>query len=185
MILSFDKIEFHDLMRYYVCFCDIENKLIGSINGENKEEVLKNFKYYMNNHMKIGRNFKTDSDEKVLNITKKYYENNGSSIDELSQLYKDNKLLNERIENALVAASKLLWLFDPNTIIMDNINREKLGIKEYNYNLYASKWIEIYQNKRTEICQLVDKHNLLEINPIFGKEWFQMRVFDQYLWRHK
>jgi hypothetical protein len=91
--------------------------------------------------------------------------------------------LNNRIKNAKVAASKILWLFDRKTIIMDNQNKKALKVKETaSYEAYCDAWIEEFLKIEPQIVAVITEHNLVKIDPVMNELWFKMRVFDQYLW---
>jgi len=169
-----------DIMRYYVTYCNIEKDIIAGIKSKNKELREESFKKYVNNHMKIGRNFKeaNKSWAMILGATENYFMNGNFDIIELSNIYYTNGLLNNRIKNASVAASKLLWLFAPEIIIMDNINMKKLKAKDYND--YTIKWTEEFDKNEHLIKEIIVKC-FKNIDSIMDNKWFRMRVFDQHL----
>lgn len=179
------KIELVDVMRYYVSYIDIEKRILKEIDSNDEATRLLALQRYMNSYMKIGRNFLAGTDTKVFWVTKNYFMEGGRDIEELSKRFFTNELLNAKIQNAKVAASKLLWLFNHSVIIMDNFNREVLKVKTDNYLDYTNAWELAYEAKWQEIESVLTEFNLKRIDPVMSEEWFKMRVFDQYLWSLK
>ncbi len=130
--------------------------------------------------MKIGRNFRANTGPKVLITTKNLYLNHVHDVEKLSKNYFEGGLLSGNKRNALVAASKLLWLFDHEIIIMDDYTKKALGAK--NYIDYTQKWNNAFDLKIIEIDSIISLYQLNNIDPIINERWFKMRVFDQYLW---
>ncbi len=174
------KIEPRDIMRYYVTYFDIEKNIIEKIHNLGNNIVNEAYYDYVNKHMKIGRNFKPRSADMVLVTIENMLTNEGNlGVEELSDRYVRNGLVSKStIKNVKVAASKLLWLFDKETIIMDNINMKVL--KANNYKEYVKKWSEVYNLKVKEINEVIDK-NFKELDKVITEKWFKMRIFDQYL----
>lgn len=174
-------IEPRDIMRYYVAYYDIEKDIIELINPT-KEATLRHkaFYRYVNNYMKIGRNFKSKKAAEILQILDEIQKNDFvSSVEELSNKIVLNKLVSRpQILNVKVAASKLIWLFNNKTIIMDNNNMKVLGA--INYQDFVSKWRTQYALKKEEIIS-VTKEFIKNYDSIINEDWFQMRVFDMYL----
>lgn len=174
------KIEPRDIMRYYVTYFDIEKNIIEKIHDLDNNIVNNAYYVYVNKHMKIGRNFKPRSADMVLVTIENMLTNEGNlGVEELSNRYVRNDLVSKStIKNVKVAASKLLWLFDKETIIMDNNNMKVL--KANNYKEYVKKWSELYNLKVKEINEVIDK-NFKELDKVITQNWFKMRIFDQYL----
>jgi len=185
--MDFRKIEAVDIMRYYVTYNDIEKQILLDVHSNSFETRDAALGKYMNNHMRIGRNFKATDDSKdmIFNITNNFFKYGDNEIEVLSNLYFEKKLLNNKISNAKVAASKLLWLFDQEIIIMDNFNKSVLDVKTENYSDYISKWKSVFDIKVKEIDNVIKQYNFDKIDPIINEQWFKMRVFDQYLWTIK
>lgn len=171
------KIEPRDIMRYYVAYFDIEKSIIDAVNSSNKNERIKALDRYLNKYMKIGRNFKSKSAERLLNIIDNL--NRDISVVELSEtLGKEKELLSGKTKNVLVAASKLRWLFDHKTIIMDNNNRKLLGAVVYKD--YEKEWKMEFSKKIDEINEVIET-SFSNVDCILKEDWFKMRVFDMYL----
>ena len=173
-------IEPRDIMRYYITYFDTEKRILEDI--KNANVTIKNNAYYtyVNKHMKIGRNFKPKSADMVLITIQNMLRNEGNlGVVELSNRYVRNELVSRpTIKNIKVASSKLLWLFDKETIIMDNNNM--LVLKSKNYEEYVIKWKEIFSTKLNEIDEVI-KNNFLNLDKVVNEKWFKMRIFDQYL----
>ena len=167
-----------DLMRYFVNYYDKEHKLLQA-NETDSEDKLDLFISFKNAYMRVGRNFKNGKDEEILKAVLDF---KGNSVKELSEYFKSEDFLSRNNENALSAASKFLWLRKRDTIIMDGNNMKALKIWNYDYDLYCKKWRDKYEKYREQIIEITDKYSLETIDPIFGEEWFRMRVFDQFLW---
>lgn len=176
------KIESLDVLRYYVCYKDIEEPILNMIKSKNPIDRETGLKKYMNNHMGIGRNFAAGKQAMILGATQNYYRTNGRSADELSDIYFRNELLNANIKNAKVAASKLLWLYNPSVVIMDNLNRRVLGVKGNTYKEYEEAWLMKFSEVSPNIEKIINENNLSSIDKVVTEDWFKMRVFDQYLW---
>ncbi len=176
------KIEPLDIMRYYVTYRDTEKQILADIDSTNTILRENAYKKYVNQHMKIGRNFKSDTVHMVLAETKNYNGLGKVDIYELSKIYASKGLLNNRINNAIVAASKLLWLFNQEVIIMDNLNMKILKAKDY--TSYISKWYKQFEIKEQEIIEVIDLY-FKNIDSVMDQKWFRMRVFDQYLLTQK
>lgn len=174
-------IEPRDIMRYYVAYYDIEKSIIESLNStEDVDRRKKAFYLYINKYMKIGRNFKAQKADEILQILDDFKTNDFiKSIELLSNEFVVKKLVSRpQIQNVKVAASKLLWIFQNNTIIMDNNNKRVLKAKDYLD--YVNIWKTQYELKKAEINSVL-KRAFLNFDTIINEEWFQMRVFDMYL----
>lgn len=178
------KIDALDIMRYYVTYMDIEKQILIDVHSNSITKRETALKKYMNSHMKIGRNFrKFDYKyETIYNLTLDSHTSNPNDIESLSKKFLERDILSGEIKNAKVAASKLLWLFNQNTIIIDNLNKTILNIKTNNYSDYTSKWEMVFKSKINEINSIIQKYNFANIDTTINKPWFKMRVFDQYLW---
>jgi hypothetical protein len=179
------KIEAVDIMRYYVTFIDVEKKILDEIKSPNLIVWENALKIYMNQHMKIGRNFRTGTDHMVLRATLNHFREGKQSVEKLSSIFFTNELLNNKIENAKVAASKLLWLFNQETIIMDNYNKDVLRVSSSIYDDYVKVWMVAFETKLPEIEKVILENNFQKIDMVMNEKWFKMRVFDQYLWSLK
>ncbi|MBS1639928.1 MAG: hypothetical protein JSR12_07715 [Bacteroidetes bacterium] len=174
------KIELRDIMRYYVSYYDIEKNIIDAI--LTKKSIKRETAYYryVNNYMKIGRNFKPKSAAMVLGTVDNMLRNEGNlGVEVLSDRFVSGELVSRpEIKNVKVAASKLLWLFNKETIIMDNNNMQVLKVKSYKE--YVIKWTDLFEQKIIEIDALIKLH-FKNIDQILDERWFKMRVFDMYL----
>ncbi len=131
-------------------------------------------------YMKISRNFKPNSAEMILNLLENLTLNEKNlSVEFLSNKLIENELASKpTIKNVLVASSKFLWLYNNETIIMDNNNKKILNAK--NYNDYVTKWRNLFQEKVQEIEEIYRSD--FNINDeIINNHWFKMRIFDMYL----
>lgn len=130
--------------------------------------------------MKIGRNFKPNSAEMVLlTISNMLFNEGNLGVNELSDRYVRNELVSRiAIKNVKVASSKLLWLFDQNTIIMDRNNMKVLKAKSYAE--YVNIWRKAFDLKQIEIDKILTAH-FKNLDKATHEKWFKMRVFDQYL----
>lgn len=168
-----------DIMRYYVTYQDIEKKILKNIHDRNPEKRMNAYNVYMHKHMKIGRNFKSKSGEMVLGTVKNMLGEGFVDVEELSKRLVKNELASRpTIINLKVAASKLLWLFLNETIIMDNVNMRVLGVKSYKE--YIKNWQIVFQSKDDEIRTVIQE-NFNGLDDILNQKWFRMRIFDQYL----
>lgn len=179
--LDLRKVSCLDAMRYYVCYKDIEEKILKDFTNskiEIKMQALKSYMFYM----KISRNFKSDSQVKIieiLNSQKKF------DVNKLSDHFKTEKILSGQNKKALVAASKFIWLTNKETIIMDNYNREILMTEEGSYIKYCETWKEKFHSHKSELDKASQDLKKIIQDDIIDQEWFKMRVFDQYLWTIK
>lgn len=174
------KIEPIDIMRYYVAYYDTEKKLVNAIRNGKGEKKEKACHTYINSYMGIGRNFKTNSSPMLLITVENMLKNEGNlGVEELSDRYVRNELVSRpEIKNVKVAASKLLWLYEPETIIMDNNNMHVL--KAFDYPTYVQKWNELFESKHSEIDEVIST-SFRNLDNIVHERWFKMRVFDMYL----
>lgn len=174
------KIEPIDIMRYYVAYYDIEKKLVNAIRNGKGEEKEKACHTYINSYMGIGRNFKTNSSPMLLITVENMLKNEGNlGVEELSDRYVRNELVSRpEIKNVKVAASKLLWLYEPETIIMDNNNMHVL--KAFDYPTYVHIWNEVFELKHSEIDEVINT-SFRNLDNIVHERWFKMRVLDMYL----
>lgn len=172
------KIEPLDIMRYYVTYMDIEKQILLDIEDRKPQIRERAYNRYVNQHMKIGRNFRSGVCHMVLGATLNYLKLGKGDVEELSKIYFSNGLLNKRIKNATVAASKLIWLYVQETIIMDGEAIKFLGAK--NYENFIIKWIEMFEIKEPEIIDVIE-NCFKNIDPVMEEKWFRMRVFDQFI----
>jgi hypothetical protein len=172
------KITYLDIMRYYVAYYDIEKNIINAI--QNKKNSIPAFHFYMSSYMKIARNFKPQMAEKILNEVEKIISTNPNiSVTDLSKFLVDSHFVSRpEIKQVEVASSKILWLYNHETIIMDNNNKHILDNAK-NYNEYVILWEKLFNEKESEINSAIKLLNIQD--PILNEKWFQMRVFDLYL----
>lgn len=168
-----------DIMRYYVNYSDYEKDLLESIKHDS-HNLLAQFKSYKNGYMKVGRNFEPGKDEEILS-TLKIFSNANKSVEELSEEFK-MKGLAKNGHSTIVASSKFLWLYNHETVIMDNYNLHALGLKSTKYQDYKNEWIIWFERHEEGIGNLIQRYNFDKMDPVMNEKWFKMRVFDQYLW---
>ncbi len=174
------RIEARDIMRYFVAYFDIEKPIVEAIRNGKGEAKQNACHKYINSYMGIGRNFKSNASPMLLITIENMLKNEGNQgVAELSDRYVRNDLVSRpEIKQVKVAASKLLWLYDHNTIIMDNNNMKILRVT--NYNDYVIKWKDQFQLKLSELNDVIQS-SFNNIDPIINQNWFKMRVFDMYL----
>lgn len=182
-----------DLLRYYKSYNDIEKPILDAFKNLDSNEITKfqiaQVKNYMK-YMKIHRVFINELEFNKKNNKDKYEEILVSitlkkNISDLNKIIHENKLFNSKITDSLVAASKLKFLINHETIILDNNVRKVLNLKEnVTYNDFCNRWNEEYNNYESRINLAITE--LLKLNlahkEILQEKWFKMRVFDQYLW---
>lgn len=171
------KVESRDIMRYYVAYYDIEKNILRAINSEDQAARVKALDRYLNKYMRIGRNFTEKSATKIIEIIDRFGKE--LNVNELSVKFKEVRLLSGKTKNVIVAASKLKWLVQNETIIMDNNNMKVLHARDYED--YLVRWKSEFQRKLIEIDNVIENvfnHH----DKIMNENWFKMRVFDMYLW---
>lgn len=180
MIVNIRKIEPRDIMRYYVAYYDIEKRIIDTIRYNKGDEKFKACHKYMHSYMGIGRNFKSNSAPMLLATIENMLRNEGNlGVEILSDRFVINELASKPIiKNLQVAASKLLWLYDHETIIMDNNNMKML--KTFNYKDYTKKWDAFFNLILPDINEVINK-KFKKMDSILNEKWFKMRIFDMYL----
>lgn len=167
-----------DIMRYYVNYRDYEKDLLESVQ-QNSYNLQALFKSYKNSYMKVGRNFEPEKDKEILETVRRFgYAK--KSVEELSEEFKINGLAKNG-HSTIVASSKFLWLYNKETILMDNNNSTSLGLKSTNYNDYTAEWLLWYERYEEGMINLIDRY-FDNMDPIMKEKWFRMRVFDQFLW---
>lgn len=171
-----------DVLRYYVLWTDVESDFV------KYREKLEFFRSYLN-YMKIIRNFKQGSTDYILNEVIIFsIEGHENSVQKFSNLLNEKGFLNRKISKALVASSKILWLFNQETIIMDNFNIATLrnlnySIAEGDYEEYCLAWKTEYEKCRPEIQNISSKLKNLTLDcELLQRDWFQKRIFDMFLW---
>ena len=168
-----------DIMRYYVTYKDIEQEIIENINSKNIEIRKLAYEKYVHKHMGIGRNFKAGTFAMILVTVTNMLREGIADVEELSNRYVRSELLSKsNIKKVEVAASKLLWLYRNETIIMDSINMKKLKAKDY--KSYVENWKKEFEVREQEIIEVSNKY-FSDIDELITERWFRMRVFDQYL----
>lgn len=183
MGLNLKSLGYVDVMRYYVSYMDIEKDIVNWAQGK-KPTNYKPLEFYMNSHMKIKRCFNASHEEIWRALMQYTYGRSNYDVQELSDyLKKDHKHLWSDMEgkNTIVASSKLLWLLDQETIIMDGRAARSLKVGE-SYKKFAEVWEHEYGKKVTSIKGLVSKMNKTKDIQLPTDEWFYKRIFDQYLW---
>lgn len=172
-----------DIFRYYLVWEDKEKNLVEKIK-ENDEKSFYEYLVYMN----VIRNFKKNSTRKILKVAKDYTTKNKNNldIDEFSNLLFKDGLLAGQNKNAIVAASKILWIFDNKIILFDS--RAKKSLKEISgksvskYKDYCTAWEEQYKSFKSKYCKQVEENKIEKFSNLFLKDWFIRRTFDNYLW---
>lgn len=169
-----------DIMRYYVSYNDIEKQILEDIKNKNSKIRELAYRNYVFNYMKIGRNLKKDSVHMVLTIILNMLKNEGNlGAKELSKRFVSNELVSKKeTKSVIVASTKLLWLYDKKTIIMDSLNMKVL--KTNNYDRYIKEWDKVFNEKIIEIDDVIKNH-FKNFDPVINEDWFKMRVFDLYL----
>ncbi|MCW7490992.1 hypothetical protein [Leptospira meyeri] len=139
--------------------------------------------------MKVIRNFSTDTSKSILEKAAKFnFQNNDKPVQNFSDILNQSGLLNKKINRALVASSKILWLFNQEIIIMDNFNILALKslnykITEGNYDEYSEAWMTEYQKYSSKIKNICSQLNNSSLDSnLLQMEWFQKRIFDMFLW---
>lgn len=178
-----------DLLRYYFAWEEYEKYDLGKIENGDVEAF---YKYLVG--MRIARNFKAGKYKKIYETAKVFLEKNPNSTDadKLSQDFFKNKLLRDGINNAVVAASKILWAFNHKAIIIDNLAKRHLAklagkkiCKMDDYNFFCKIWEEQYKVFEQEYKDKLEITCIGKIDTIFRKDWFIRRTFDNYLWAGK
>ncbi|WP_027727807.1 hypothetical protein [Treponema sp. C6A8] len=176
-----------DLFRYFLAYEDYEKKYIDCIRDKNNQAKIKCFHKYLSG-MKISRNFKSNNDENIYNVTIKFIEKNPEDFnpERLSLCFYEAGLLNDRIKNAVVAASKILWVFNHDVIIMDsqakNYLKEITGKEIDSYSNFCTVWEKQYALFKVELTKELHERGIVNWNSVFNEEWFLRRTFDNYLW---
>ncbi len=171
-----------DVLRYYIGWKDTDERLITGIkNGD-----VNCFYAYLKG-MKVIRNFKKGSYKEIFKVVHEYVTNNPEKFDiekfstQLCKyLAKDNK-------KAIVAASKILWVFNRDEIIIQDSKAKeylkKISKKFKNdYTDYCKTWEEQYLLFKPEYLKVVKKIGIDKQDNLFNEDWFIRRTFDTYLW---
>lgn len=173
-----------DIMRYYVSYHTYEKDLLEAIkNDPESEDCLRLFRSYKNSYMRIGRNFKSGLDEKLLKTILNLKDNN-IDVKKLSEAFNKSKWLSKDNTTAIVASSKFGWLINNETIIIDSLVSKLLKVKGNNYEEYCNKWQSIYVIAEPKIKKVIAEYFNHKEFKIMKDKWFRMRVFDQYLWTY-
>mgnify|MGYP001172645044 CR=1 FL=1 len=178
-----------DLLRFYFWWFTKEEKICIDFNNESKKSAAL---YQYLKYMKIARNFKKNNPDNIFLAASRIFKDNknedkGKIINLLSEEFNRLNLLSGNNKNAIVAASKILWLFDRETIIMDNLNKnilKRFG-KIKNYEDYEKIWKNKYKENEKSINSIIKEYNMTKIDKVFNQKWFKMRVFDMFLWAYK
>jgi hypothetical protein len=179
-------IEAIDVMRYYVTYRDVEAKIIEAIDSGDDKEQEAAINFYMAKHMKIARNFGAGKGSVVLKKTIEYVNDGKRDVSALSVEFHKAEILSGENKNAIVAASKLLWLLDHKVIIMDGTAREVLEMPDNSsYDEFVDCWKKHYAIAEPVIADIIGKYSFAAIDSVMEQDWFKMRVFDQYLVSHR
>lgn len=174
-----------DIFRYYVVWEDTDKELIAQIKKGNEER----FHDYLKN-MKIARNFKTNAYKDVFKFAREYVGKNKGKFDvnDFSvSLYNKHFLAGDN-KNAIVAASKILWIYNcKKTIILDSRAKESLkklsGIKKLDdYANYCKSWENQYKDFKLGYLKKIKETGADKLDSLFEEDWFIRRTFDNYLW---
>lgn len=172
-----------DVMRYFLNYHDYEQQLLHELqNNPVGDHCLNLFKRYKNAYMRVGRNFGSKKDNEILELLVSL-SNDFDNVEDLSKLLKEKNLLIDKIDHAIVASSKFLWLKNQETIIIDNVNSKHLKSDVKNYKDYRLKWKEEFEKTEADIIHLIDNYFDNAYFAVMKNRWFRMRVFDQYLWK--
>ena len=173
-----------DVLRYYIAWKDTDEELITCI----KKDDLENFNRFLIN-MNIKRNFKKGSTKKIFSKTKEYLNKKPeiSDVEVFSDVLFKAKLLAGKNKNAIVAASKILWMINKEEIIIEDSRAKKslknlTGKKIPDYSKYCIYWEEQYQFFKTGYLKKIKETKIEMFDAVFKEEWFIRRTFDNYLW---
>lgn len=175
------------LIQAYFFWEDTEKPLVEGILHGDADTAAESFHKYLN-YMKITRNLKGQSAREIFTLAKTFAQkaSEETSVNALAEALRHEKLTDKVV---LVAASKILWVFDHTAIIMDTQTRKALGtlsekrIKDKDYATYCKLWKEQYAIAKPQIQALAKQYDLQKLSAVFNEEWFLMRVFDTYLWK--
>lgn len=173
-----------DIFRYYIGWEDTDKELVENIKKGNEEK----FHDYLKS-MRIARNFKTNSYKNVFKFTREYVSKNTAKFDVKDfsdSLYKKHFLAGDN-KNAIVAASKILWIYNlKETIIQDSRAKESLekliGKRIRDYSDYCTYWEKQYQIFKPAYLKKIKDFGIETLDSLFKEEWFIRRTFDNYLW---
>lgn len=173
-----------DVFRYYIAWKDTDEKLTeGIVNGDEDS-----FYDYLKG-MKVIRNFKKGSHKEILKLAKNYKKDKTGqfNVEKFSDELYETDLLAGDNKNAIVAASKILWIYDMKKIVIQD-SRAKLylekviGKKISGYTDYCKTWEEQYLLFKPEYLKLIKKIGIDKQDNLFNEDWFIRRTFDNYLW---
>lgn len=173
-----------DIFRYYIGWEDTDKELVENIKKGNEEK----FHDYLKS-MRIARNFKTNSYKNVFKFTREYVSKNTAKFDVKDfsdSLYKKHFLAGDN-KNAIVAASKILWIYNlKETIIQDSRAKKALekltGKKIGKYQDYCEAWEAQYLLFKKNYDEKIKAIGIDKLDNVFKEEWFIRRTFDNYLW---
>lgn len=173
-----------DIFRYYIGWEDTDKELVENIKKGNEEK----FHDYLKS-MRIARNFKTNSYKNVFKFTREYVSKNTAKFDVKDfsdSLYKKHFLAGDN-KNAIVAASKILWIYNlKETIIQDSRAKKALkkltGKKIGKYQDYCEAWEAQYLLFKKNYDEKIKATEIDKLDNVFKEEWFIRRTFDNYLW---
>lgn len=165
-----------DISRYYSAWKDIEESIVVAFNKGGKAQI-EAFKDYLT-YMKVIRCFRKGSTHEVLTTVEK---NKSQTLQVINENLK-GFFSRSNMSQAYVAISKILWLYDNNTIIMDNNNINALSCGN-DYEQYKKAWLLRYHDYCKGLDSFIEDSNINNYDPIICQEWFKKRVFDMYLWK--
>lgn len=182
MLHNQTKMNINDVLRYYVLWTDIESVFV-----KNRDD-LQFFRNYLN-YMRVIRNFRPNTSKFILEKAVNFnFQNSENLVQNFSNILNESGLLNNKINRALVASSKILWLFNQDIIIMDNFNilelkRLNYKITEGSYDDYCQAWNKEYEKRQPDINGICSQlKNSSIYSELFHENWFQKRIFDMFLW---
>jgi hypothetical protein len=175
-----------DVIRYLHYWNDGERPIVTDFRSRNPKARLDAFKRYLS-AMKIARNFREGSVPEIYRVARSYVVASGTANpNELSTRFRAADLLSGGSNNAVVAASKILWLFDRRTVIMDSYNRKALklfsGSVPVTYDEYRRQWKAAYERYLPQIDGVIERYQFSRILREVRAGWFKQRVFDVFLW---
>lgn len=164
-----------DISRYYSAWKDIEERIVDDFNNGGVKKFSA-FKYYLT-YMKVIRCFRKGTTDEVLDIVEK---NKSQSMQVINQKLK-SLFSRKNVSQVYVAVSKILWLYDKDTIIMDNNNIKVLSSTN-DYDQYKRLWLQRYSDYRKGLDSFIIESDINSYDAIIRQEWFKKRVFDLHLW---
>lgn len=178
------EISIADIFRYYIGWKDTDEELITCI----KKDELEKFNRFLN-IMNVKRNFKKGSDIKIFAKAKEYLnkKSKSSDVEDFSNVLFKAKLLAGKNKNAIVAASKILWILNKEEIIIQDSRAKEclerlIGKRIRGYSDYCTYWEKQYQFFKPIYLKKIKDSGIEILDSLFKEEWFIRRTFDNYLW---